>query len=142
MKLESLSDKNLVATSTDFIEIMKALTTGHIVACADMSFAYYLRADKVVMYVNRVFEDEATEIRFVKNVPFKIYKPSKRYGEVLCKNIECRHCPLNWLCQQSVKSQLVVKADMCLYNVLDLLTKEAPEDLKKVYLNILDKEVE
>lgn len=142
MKLESLNDKNLVATSTDFIDIMKALTTGQIVCCADMSFAYYMREDKTVMYVNRVFEDEATEVRFIKNVPFKIYNKPKRYGYKLCKDFECKSCPLNWLCKESIKSQLVVKTYMCLYNVLDLLTKEAPEDIKKVYLSILDKEVE
>ena len=140
--MKPIKQENIIKTSTNFYEILKALVDGKEVIATDESFGYYLRADKTIMYKNRVVDNEATEILFKYNVPFFICEPVKTSGEMLCKNIKsCDLCPLKWLCKNTNKAQLISKSEMCLYNILDILTKDAPDAIRGEYLKLLDKEV-
>lgn len=139
--MRELKKSDIIKESTNFYEIIKALSEGKEIIAKDMSFGYYLRSDRVLMYQNRVVNMEATEFRIVKNVPFYICHPVKQWGYLQCKNVDCQVCPIKWICKNTLKSQAISKTEMCLYNVLDIITKDAPEELRDMYLKLLDKEV-
>ena len=139
--IRQFKESEVIECTNDFKKIVKAIADGYDVIAQDKSFMYFTMKDGTLGYRNRVSEMECTQLYIIKGVPFYILKPSKKAGEILCKNIECNECPIKWLCKNNIKAQVMQKSQMCLYNIADLLTKDAPDDLKSYYKELLEKEV-
>lgn len=132
--------QDMTIKAGDFATIIRLLMQGYRIGDKKRTFYYYYSpsADNICFH-NSIIDIVCEYIHFA-NMEYIAWKSTTRkLGECRCSDIECKDCPLNWVC---VKKLDKIDTTLTLYQVAETLNiNGAPMSVASALKEELEKEV-